>query len=398
MSDLSWIYTYGFLGTRLFELPSLLICLLLIVIVGYRFKVSSNYQVVLALHCLLPFVLNDVMFSTSYMGDQFRYWEGVNAIRSGELGWVEALTGGDNVFQASAMLALLPFPAPVSPISLGFYNTFLYIVLFFVLYVKNIFTKVSIWFYLLFPSMALYTALSLRETLILFFMVLTVVYARESKILKSILFIIPLYLIKFQNFFILAPIVLMYFIFNVAKKGMGLAKAVTISLISLVGLLLAAPIAIPQINHFRAAMFVEDGGKAEEIMLISGAGEFVVEGLTSGVYFLSKPFLWEANGLLPLIQSFENLFVLAILFLITRKAWMKSPDNLAFWLLFMALSMSVYGLVVFNYGTAVRYRYPFVMIYVLFVCADCDIRTLFYNKQRSNQELPNNSPLLKINQ
>ncbi len=392
MSDPSWIYSYGFLGIRLFDLPSLLICLLLIA-AGYKFKVHSNYQVVLALHCLLPFVLNDVLFSTSYMGDQFRYWEGVNAIRTGELGLIEAFTGGDNVFQASALLALLPFPAPVSPISLGFYNTFLYIVLFFVLYVKNIFTKVSIWFYLLFPSMALYTALSLRETLILFFMVLTVVYARESKILKSILFIFPLYLIKFQNFFILGPIVLMYFIFNVAKKGMGLARAVIISLISLAGLLLAAPIAIPQINHFRAAMFVEDGGKADEIMLISGAGEFVVEGLTSGVYFLTKPFIWEASGLLPLIQSFENLFVLAILFLITRQALLKGPDKLAFWLLFLALSMSVYGLVVFNYGTAVRYRYPFIIIYVLFVCADCEIRTLL-----PNRELPNKKPFPKINQ
>lgn len=393
MSDPSWIYTYGFLGIRLFDLPSLLICLLLIVIVGYKFRVPSNYQVILGLHCLLPLILNDFLFSTSYMPDQFRYWQGVNAIRSGELGLIEAFTGGDNVFQASALLALLPFPAPVSPISLGFYNTFLYIVLFFVLYVKNIFTKVSIWFYLLFPSLALYTALSLRETLILFFMVLTVVYARESKILKSILFIFPLYLIKFQNFFILGPIVLMYFIFNVAKKGMGLAKAVIISLISLAGLLLSAPIAIPQINHFRAAMFVEDGGKADEIMLISGVGEFVVEGFTSGVYFLSKPFIWEAYGFLPLIQSFENLFVLAILFLITRKAWMKSPDKLAFWLLFMALSMSVYGLVVFNYGTAVRYRYPFVMIYVLFVCADCEIRTLF-----PHEKLPNKTPLPRINQ
>jgi len=392
MSDPSWIYAYGFLGIRLFDLPSLLICLLLIVTVGYKFKVPSNYQVVLALHCLLPFMLNDVLFSTSYMGDQFRYWEGVNAIRSGELGLIEAFTSGDNVFQASAMLALLPFPSPVSPISLGFYNTFLYIVLFFVLYVKNIFTKVSIWFYLLFPSLALYTALSLRETLILFFMVLTVVYARESKIFRSILFIIPLYLIKFQNFFILAPIVLMYFIFNVAKKGMGLVKAVIISLISLAGLLLSAPIAIPRINHFRAAMFVEDGGKADEIMLISGAGEFVIEGLTSGFYFLSKPFIWEANGLLPLIQSFENLFALAILFLITRKAWIKSPDKLAFWLLFMALSMSVYGLVVFNYGTAVRYRYPFFMIYVLFVCADCEINTLSPNK-----EFLNKNPLPRVN-
>ena len=393
MADLSWIYTYGFLGIRLFDLPSMLMCLLLIIILGYKFRVPSNYQIVLGLHCFIPFFLNDFLFSTSYMGDQFRYWEGVNAIRSGELGLVEAFTGGDNVFQASALLALLPFPAPVSPISLGFYNTFLYIVLFFTLYAKNIFTKVSIWFYLLFPSLALYTALSLRETLILFFMVLTVIYARESKVFKSILFIFPLYLIKFQNFFILAPIVLMYFIFNVAKKGMGLAKAVTISLISLAGLLLSAPIAIPQINYFRTAMFVEDGGKEADISLISGAGEFVVEGLTSGFYFLSKPFIWEASGFLPLIQSFENIFVLSILYLITRQALIKKPDKLTFWLLFMALSMSVYGLVVFNYGTAVRYRYPFVMIYILFVCADCEIRTLLPNKELQNKRL-----IPKINQ
>jgi len=336
---------------------------------------------ILALHCLLPFVLNDVLFSASYMPDQFRYWRSVNALRSGELGFIEALTNGGNVEQASAMLSLIPFPTPVSVISLGFYNTFLYIILFFILQVKKIFTKVSIWFYLLFPSAALYTALSLRETLIFFFMILTIVYARESKIFKSIICIAPLYLIKFQNFYILGPIILLYFIFDVARKGMGVTKAVTISTIGLVGLLLSAPIAIPILNDARASMFVEDGGKVEDITLITGAGDFVFQGLTSALYFLSKPLPWEASGALQFIQSFENLAVLYILYLITLQAWRKFPDKLTFWLLFMALAMSVYGLVVANYGTAVRYRYPFVVIYVLFVCADCNIQQLLPNRR-----------------
>ena len=43
--------------------------------------------------------------------------------------------------------------------------------------------------------------------------------------------------------------------------------------------------------------------------------------------------------------------------------------------------MSGYGLVVANYGTAVRYRYAFVVIYVLLVCADCNIQRLFPNKK-----------------
>lgn len=381
MSDLSWIYTYGFLGVRLFELPSLLICLLLIVIVGYQLSVPRKYQVILGLHCFLPFVLNDVLFSSSYMPDQFRYWRAVNAIRSGDLGFLEAITDPGNSLQAGAMLALIPLPTPVSIISLGFYNTFLYIILFFILYIKKVFTDFSVWFYLLFPSTALYTALSLRETLIFFFMVLTVVYARESKIFKSIICIVPIYLIKFQNFFILGPIVLIYFIFKVAKNGMGLTKALMISIISIASLLLSAPIAIPMINKFRVAMYLEDGGRIEDITLISGPVNFILEGLTSGIYFLSKPLIWEAAGLLPLIQSFENTILLIIMFLVTRQAWKLRPDKLSFWLLFLAISMSIYGLVVFNYGTAVRYRYPFVMIYVLFVCADCNIQQLLPNRR-----------------
>mgnify|MGYP000645645640 CR=1 FL=1 len=385
---MNWIYTYGFIGVRLFELPSLLVCLLSVIIIGYKFQVPHKYQIILAAHCFLPFILNDVLFSVSYMPDQFKYWAGVNAIRSGDLGLIEAFSSGETVLQASTFFAVMPFPTPVSPISLGFYNTFIYINLFFILYVKRVFTKVSLWFYLLFPSMALYTALSLRETLILFFMILAVTYARESKIFKSILCMLPIYFIKFQNFYIVGPVVLLYFIFNVAKKGMGLTKALIIGVIGLISLLASAPIALPLVNQFRVAMFVEDGGDPKDIELISGVSDFVLQGLTSGFYFLSKPLPWEATSALQFIQSFENLLVLGILFLITRQAWIKSPDRLAFWLLFLAFSMSIYGLVVFNYGTAVRYRYPFVIIYVIFVCADCNITRLRSNKRTENYTQP----------
>ncbi len=381
MSDLNWIYEYGFIGTRVFDLPSLFICLVFILILGQKYKVSYNCQAILGLHCLLPFFLNDVFFDAHYMPDQFGYWYGVNAIRSGEVSLIEALFDPGNTLQASALLSILPFPAPVSIISLGFYNTFIYLILFFILHAKNIFTKFSLWFYLLFPSLALYTGLSLRETLILFFMVLAIVYARESKIFRSIICIVPLYLIKFQNFYIVGPVVLLYFIFNVAKKGMSLIKALIISVIGFLSLLAAAPIALPLVNKFRVSMFVEDGGNPNDIELISGVSDFVFQGLTSGFYFLSKPLPWEAASALQFIQSFENLFVLGILFLITRQAWRKSPDRLAFWLLFMGLAMSVYGLVVANYGTAVRYRYAFVVMYVLFVCADCKVEKLFPNKR-----------------
>ena len=366
----------------MYDLPGFLICLLLVLVLGHKYRAPYSYQIILVLHCLLPFLLNDVLFSVHYMGDQLRYWAGVNAIRDGQLSFLDALNGG-NVAQASFFLALIPLPSPFSYISLGFYNTALFIIMFFILFKKNIFTKLSIWFYLLYPSMALYSGLSLRDTLIFFFMMLSVLYARESKATLSILYLLPLYLIKFQNFFIIGPIVLLYFLLKVSQNGMSIGKAFVILLISMIGLILAAPLAIPQINYFRAAMYREDGGEGD-VELITGIGDFVLEGLTSGIYFLAKPFVWEASGLLPLIQSFENTIILGILFLITRQAWKKSPDRLAFWLLFLGFSMSIYGLVVFNYGTAVRYRYPFIVIYVLFVCADCNIQKLLPKARKTN--------------
>lgn len=380
MSELDWVHNYGFLGIRLFDLPSFLICTLLVILLGYRYKVPSNYQVILFLHCLLPFVINYVLFDPSYMPDQFRYLQGVYDIRNGNINMVDALTDPGNVLQASAMLSIIPLPSPVSVISLGFYNTFLYIILFFIIYNKKIFTPISLLIYLLFPTLALYSALALRDTLIFFFMILTVIYARESKPLKSSLCTVPLLLIKFQNFFILTPIVLLYFIFKVAKRGMTLSKALIIALISFISLLAAAPIAIPMINFFRGAMYREDGGEGS-IDMISGVNDFIIEGLSSGVYFLVKPLLWEAKGALPFIQSFENTIILFILFLITYQAWTKNLNRLAFWLLFLVFSMSIYGLVVFNYGTAARYRYSFIMIYTLFVCADCNIQKLFPKKR-----------------
>lgn len=380
MSDLSWIYTYGFLEARLFDLPNFMICFFVIIFFGRKLKINAFTQFILVLHCFLPFIINDVLFSVSYMPDQFKYWEAFNLIRSGDL-YLANQFHSSNIVISSFFLSVLPFPTAVGPWSLGFYNAFLYAILFLWLYQKKVFTPVSQAFYLFFPSFALYSSLSLRDTLIAFFMIITVQLARDNKKTLMLISIVPLYFIKFQNFFILFPLIIIYTLFKVSQKGMTLLRATVTTAIGVAVVLASAPIALPLINKSRVDMFVEDGGDIEDVTLISGVGDFIVQGLTSGFNFLSKPFLWEASGALQLVQSFENLIVLAVLFLITRQAWKSQPDKLAFWLLFMALAMSVYGLVVANYGTAVRYRYAFVVIYVLFVCADCNVQKLFPKKK-----------------
>jgi hypothetical protein len=375
MEDL-WILNEGFWAMRFYDLPNFLICVLFLLF-GSRFlRVPSLVTAVLLGHCFLPYVINGLLFPFSYMPDTLKYWREFNAIRAGDLGLLEAL-GASNVEQAAALFSLVPMPFAATPLSLGFFNTALYISLFFWLFRKGIFTKASMWFFLIYPSFALYTALGLRDTFILVFMVVAIQWAREGRWLALWLPMSLLFIIKFQNFFILAPVLLIYVLFDIRRTGVSVAKGLITLGVGFAALVGLAPVALPLINHFRVAMFVEDGGERDEIELIEGLGEFIAEGLTSGVYFLLKPFPWEASSLLQLVQSVENLIVGIFTVLLIRKAWCRVPRQVIFWLLFMVFSLSIYGLVVFNYGTAARYRYPFIIIFVLFVCADCQVRSLF---------------------
>ncbi len=75
--------------------------------------------------------------------------------------------------------------------------------------------------------------------------------------------------------------------------------------------------------------------------------------------------IWEAKNILQLIQSFENLFVVGILVLLTMNG-LKINKKITFkWLFYLFVVSSIYGLVVFNFGTAVRYRFPFIVMYVI---------------------------------
>lgn len=376
LTDLNWIFSTGFWGMRFYDLPNFLLCVLFILFCGRLYRLPPVVQLVLVFHCFLPFFLSGVLFPYSYMPDTFKYWRDFNAIRVGEMGFISAL-GGGTVERASAFFSMMPFPFALTPLSLGFFNTFLFSALFIWLHKKGVFTKASMWFFLLYPSLALYTALGLRDTFILVFMVVAVQWAREGRWLAIWWPLTLLFMIKFQNFFILAPVLVLYLCFGIRRTGVSVVKGLVTIALGVAALVGIAPIALPLVNHFRAAMFVEDGGSADQVELIRGPGEFVLEGMTSGLYFLLKPFPWEVENILKMIQSLENLLIGAFLILLIRFAWKRAPKKLVFWLLFMMFALSIYGLVVFNYGTAARYRYPFIIIFVLFVCADCHVRSLF---------------------
>ena len=228
-----------------YDLPNFLVCVLVVLILSYLVRLPRNYMLLLIFHCFVPFLLNDVMFPTSYMPDQFKYIDGVKEIRSnGEL-----FGYSFNVTNASWLLAFIPLPFVETTQSLGFFNKLIFILMFFFLYQKRVLNRFSAYFLLLYPSVLLYTGLSLRDTLILCCMVLTAYFAIKRNILFIVLFITPLYFVKFQNFFLMLPLVIFY-LFNLGEKGVSVRKGAVILIICIAVLVISFPVAAPLINKY----------------------------------------------------------------------------------------------------------------------------------------------------
>jgi hypothetical protein len=122
---------------------------------------------------------------------------------------------------------------------------------------------------------------------------------------------------------------------------------------------------IDVLDFYRRAMFAEDGGDSLDYVAISGLADFILLGFQSAPYLLMKPFLWEASNILQLIQSVENIFLFVFLALFFWKASKLDAVMTLKWILFLFVALTIYGLVVFNFGTAVRYKFPFIVMVVV---------------------------------
>ncbi|MQY76139.1 MAG: hypothetical protein GH155_00740 [Spirochaeta sp.] len=137
----------------------------------------------------------------------------------------------------------------------------------------------------------------------------------------------------------------------------------------------AAPFAyrygLKGLNFYRHWMWAEDTGIWISVIpetQIKNLGELVTETIKSTPYFLFKPFPWQAENLFQLVQSGENLLIGAIIFYLIWRAYhykVRTP-SMNFLLLYFIVSLAVYGLVIWNFGTAARYKFPFITLFMVF--------------------------------
>ena len=324
----------------LLDIPNVLIILLFITLCFIKKLIPSWLAFLLFLFSFTPFFVNDLIFPASYMPDQFRYFDFVRQLRYLNFESEESHT----VEWSSWIFALIPLPFVETIKSLGFFNRFLVSALIVWLYAYKGVRGFSLVFLITYPSFLLYSSMSLRDTLIFTLMLVSIIFYIDGKRISSLLiafFLIPL---KAQNFILM----LVYmFLHEITQRNSFLNKHKYFATIGSVFLLfIFDEIIIEPLNIYRFAMYVEDGGDVDNIVRVNDVNDLIMLSVPGAFNFLVNPLPWEADNILQLIQSFENLVLVCILVYSFIYCYKRNSFVTLKWIAFLFISFVVYELVV----------------------------------------------------
>ncbi|MDA0149400.1 hypothetical protein [Vibrio sp. LaRot3] len=344
---------------RVLDIPNFFILIVITSLMFWKYrKVGLLVFSLLIVHCTFPFFINGVLFSPEYMSDQFLYWKNVNEIRGLTFNYANS---SYTVLSASYLLSILPLPFSFTINSLGFFNVLLYLIILYALTKKSFFNNNLLIFYLLYPSLALYTSLSLRDGLILFFMVFSLLSMLESNYFRAFVLCSFLILLKPQNF------VMMSFLFSVYYLSVGGNNVLKIFiLLAFFMLALKSGYFIDKINFYRQTMYAEDGGVGY-LPTIDSLFDLILMLPLGALNFLLKPLPNDIESFFEFVQFFENLVITMFAAgCIVRSFVIKVPVSLILaWTAYLVFSLGIYDLVVFNEGTASRYKFPFLVTFFI---------------------------------
>ncbi|CAM4378621.1 MAG: hypothetical protein LEGION0403_FIIPPAGN_00671 [Legionella sp.] len=348
----------------IWDLPNLLVCLMIVFAAYLLGKIKASHALCLALLSFAPFCLNGVLFDPRYMPDQFTYWRMLSAIRDFNY---NSNFYNSRVTEAAYMYALFPLPFVETVNSLGFFNKFLMISVFIWASAVLRLRGWVLWFLLFYPSLILYSSLGLRDMLICTMMLMALWTLMRGWYLVTLICLILLVQIKMQNALLVVLFSAVYLFdkysnLHYTKKQLFALFAAFATL-----LYLAFPFMVNKIEYYRLSMYLEDGGQLADYHAIVSLGDClwqIVLGLFRALFY---PLPWMAKTKLQLLQSLENIAVVGVLAVFTWRSYQELPKQTLMWFCFFLSGMCMYGLIVSNVGTIVRYKLPFIVVYLIFL-------------------------------
>ncbi|KLE11275.1 hypothetical protein AF79_01435 [Aliarcobacter butzleri L354] len=354
----------------MFDIFNIFYILIVFLIVRRLYKIKYIYILFLLVHLFSIFLFNGFLFEPSYMPDQFKYLEVAKNVRAFDFLNEENFTYGVTVYLSGVFFGLFPIPFIDTIYSICMINFLLYFIIFIFLYKKGFLnSKFILWFYLFYPSLAMYSSLALRDMLIFFIMFLGIYYIIVAKrYLFGFAYLSFLFFIKFQNllFFVVSFFVTIFFSKKINVKHLLFGIITFI----FVFLLFIEFFSIDKLNYYRLSFYNENlSNLKEQFIEISSYLDLLIYSLPSIINFLFHPLPWKDFNLLKSVQFLENctIFILIIYILLKNfKYKLFVFKEVKFMTMFLLLTLLIYGVVIYNSGTAARYKFPIITIYIIY--------------------------------
>lgn len=248
------------------------------------------------------------------------------------------------------------------------------------------------WTIALFPSLALYSVLVLRETYMVFFLLLAlygITLWVKTNSFKSIL--IAIFGFTSATFFhgamivggiIFATIVAIKNCIRFFKSLKNLyvdykSLILIILYVSFIGLYLTNKIRVPYLGTFKQSTDIINLQNRTDVATrgiaswpewttINSPLEMIYKAPVRSVYLAYAPFPWDVNKIRHLIGMLDGILYmyLSFLILINIKLIWKDPLMRIFLLILLAY-IFVFGIGVGNFGTGIRHRSKFVVVFIL---------------------------------
>ena len=158
--------------------------------------------------------------------------------------------------------------------------------------------------------------------------------------------------------FLLFTAILMYYFRNIPIERFTLGKIFSIE----------------TLEGMRFALFSENYGYNYAFVSqlaynpVNSFIEFIYVTIKGFVRFSLGPFIWSVNNPFQFIQSIENIVIILLIISIakSKKYFKYTKDKLMYLNFMMLISFSLYGFVIYNLGSAARYKFTFISVYIIF--------------------------------
>ena len=372
-----------------YDLGTYFILSLIFVFLCRKKIINYNLLILSLLLLLMPFVFNGFLFNWDMMPDQSKYLLYAERIRGdlmmvfhresavgdlfGDIGAIETnqvYVVPHKVFTPSILYAFSPIISLETYKGIALVNRAIFLLTWIFLIKKKYLDEYSSIFFILVPSLILYSSVALRDILIFLLMIWFIYFYYEKKIIANIFVVFILYVVKFQMLFTIGTFVILNFI--IKKDNINTLVLFYTILVLSIFTYFTGNFILETVNGLRLGFFVEEYGGYRSMSATKNFKYFKIEPNLESLQivwwsfynFILPPVLNGKHSIFAYAHIIEVFFITSYLSIRIRLDKNFNLNTFIKWFLILIISYFIFSTVVFNTGTALRYKFP-VMCFVI---------------------------------